>query len=171
MTSFVHTDYSTQHPGVTQAAPASAGQINPQATGTRALSKLLLSAVAAAVMVVAYQVMDSMADGHLLVLWIGLWAVAFATLAICANTARNVARRVKSSLDKWSRTIAAKRADERLWAMAQTDGRVMADLQAVMTRHTADADEEALTFVAPIVAKSDWLKSSAARRGAPALNA
>jgi len=98
-------------------------------------------------MVAAYQVMDSMADGHLLALWIGLWAVAFATLAAFASAARNLVVKAKNGLDAWSRSIASKRADERLWAMAKTDTRLMADLQAVMSRDTAG--DESLRFVAP----------------------
>ena len=150
MTSFVHLEYSNQHPGVIRVASAidSAQQIKRNFSGTRSLAMLLLSAIAAAVMVVAYQVMDSMADGHLLVLWIGLWAVAFATMAICAKTARHAVLSAKSSLDNWSRNIAVKRADERLWAMAKTDTRLMADLQAVMMRN-AGSDDEGLRFVAP----------------------
>jgi hypothetical protein len=149
MTSFVHLEYSNQHPGVArvESAIASAQQIKRNFSSTRSLAMLLLSAIAAAVMVVAYQVMDSMADGHLLALWIGLWAVAFATLAAFASTARNLVVKAKTGLDTWSRSIASRRADERLWVMAKTDTRLMADLQAVMTRDTAG--DEGLRFVAP----------------------
>ncbi len=164
MTSFVHLEYSNQHPGVARvetaidSAVSSAQRIKRHFFSTRSLAMFLLSAIAAAAMVVAYQVMDSMADGHLLVLWIGLWAVAFATLAAGANTARHVVLQAKSSMDTWSRNIAAKRADERLWAMARTDARLMTDLQAVLTR-SAPGDE-GLRFVAPAITKTDWLASS-----------
>lgn len=149
MTSFVHLEYSNQHPGVArvESALASAQQIKRNFSTTRSLAMLLLSAIAAAVMVVAYQVMDSLAEGHLLALWIGLWAVAFATLAAFASTARHLVVKAKTGLDDWSRSIASKRADERLWAMAKTDARLMADLQAVMTRDTER--DEGLRFVAP----------------------
>ena len=164
MTSFVHLEYSNQHPGVVrietaiESAVSSAQHIKRHFFSTGVLAMLLLSAIAAAVMVVAYQVMDSMADGHLLVLWIGIWAAAFATLAVGANTARQVVLRAKLSLDDWSRHLAAKRADERLWAMAKTDARLMSDLQAVITRNAPD--DEGLRFVAPVIAKTDWLASS-----------
>lgn len=153
MTSFVHLEYSTQHPGVARVESAidAAKQLRRGFSGTRGLATLLLSAVAAAVMVVAYQVMDSVAEGHLLVLWIGLWAVAFATLAVFAATARSAALSLKARLDGWSRNVAAKRADERLWAMARTDARVMADLQCAISRHETDNSfsDEGLRFVAP----------------------
>ncbi|UUZ65400.1 hypothetical protein LP417_13210 [Polaromonas sp. P1-6] len=83
MTSFVNIKYSTQHPGVARAESAidAVKQLHQGFSGTRGLATLLLSAMAAAVMVVAYQVMDSVTEGHLLVMWIALWAVAFAVLA------------------------------------------------------------------------------------------
>ena len=168
MTSFVHLDYSRQHPGVArvEAAIESAQLIKRNFSGTRSLAMLLLSAVAAAAMVVAYQVMDSMADGHLLVLWIGMWAVAFSVLAAFASTARHAVVKAQAGLDAWSRNIATKRADERLWAMAKTDRRLMADLQAVMARGNTDVlNDEGLTFVAPLIVKTDWLTSSPSRYG------
>ena len=156
MTSFVHLEYSNQHAGVARveaaikSAASSAQQVRRNFSTTRSLATLLLSAIAAAVMVVAYQVMDSLADGHLLVLWIGMWAVAFAALAAFAKTARHTTVRAKASLDSWSRNIATKRADERLWAIAKTDARLMTDLQAVMSRNAGD--DEGLRFVKPCIA-------------------
>ena len=159
MTKFVHLDYSNQHPGVArvESAIASMQQIKRNFSGTRSLATLLLSAIAAAVMVVAYQVMDSVAEGHLLVLWIGLWAVAFATLAAFAATARSVTLGLKANLDGWSRNVAAKRADERLWAMAKADARVMADLQCAISRSETGDElrDEGLRFVAPPV-RAPW---------------
>ena len=147
MTSFVHIDYSTTHPGVrrVQSAIAALQNLRPVFFGTRGLAKLLLSAVVAAVMVVAYQVMDSVAEGHLLVLWTTMWAVAFVALALFAGAARRTATRLKTSLDSWSRSIAAAKADQRLWQIARTDVRVMADLQAALTRHETEANDQPVT--------------------------
>lgn len=150
MTSFVNIKYSTQHPGVVRAESAfgAVRQLGQAFSGTRGLATLLLSAVAAAIMVVAYQVMDSVTEGHLLVMWIALWAVAFAALAIFAGTARNVAARVKAGLDGWSRSVAEARADQRLWQAAKSDPRVMADLQMALQR---SADVEVAAPAAPAV--------------------
>ena len=158
MTHFVHLDYSIEHPGVTRLgataalAIASVRHAKRYLRSSRALATFLLSAVAAAAMVVAYEVMDSMAEGHLLVLWIGLWTAAFASLVVCASSANAIAINLKSSLDRWSRNLAAKRADERLWAMAKTDTRVMADLQCAMSRGRTlnDPRDVGLRFVAPL---------------------
>jgi hypothetical protein len=143
MTSFVDIKYSTQHPGVSRVESAidAVQQLKVGFSGTRALATLLLSAVAAAVMVVAYQVMDTVAEGHLLVIWVSLWAAAFAALALFAGAARNLAARTRAALDAWSRTVAEARADQRLWTAARNDPRVMADLQAAISRTEVSAAE------------------------------
>ena len=145
MTSFVNIEYSKDHPGVVRIASAieSAQHVGRSFPGRRGVATLLLSAMAAAVMVVAYEVMDSVAEGHLLVMWIALWAAAFVSLAVFAVPARNLATRLKVGLDDWSRALAEARADERLWAAAKTDARVMADLQAAASRHDEDTTDAA----------------------------
>jgi hypothetical protein len=142
MTSFVNIKYSTQHPGVARAESAfgAVRQLVHAFSGTRGLATLLLSAIAAAVMVVAYQVMDSVTEGHLLVMWIGVWAIAFVALALFATAARNAAVSLKAGLDGWSRSLAEARADQRLWQAAKNDPRVMADLQMALLREQADAE-------------------------------
>ena len=147
MTRFVNIEYAKDHPGVVRVESVieSAQHIGRGLSGKRGLATLLLSAMAAAVMVVAYEVMDSVAEGHLLVMWIALWAAAFVSLAVFAIPARNLATRLKVGLDDWSRALAEARADERLWAAVKTDARVMADLQAAASRH----DEGATDAVSP----------------------
>ena len=137
MTSFVHIKYANQHPGVARIESAinASQQMRKGFFGPASLATLLLSAMAAAVMVVAYQVMDSVMEGHLLVLWIGLWAAAFISLAFFAGVARRMATRISIGLDNWAKNLAKSRADERLWAMAKTDSRVMSDLQYAMSHN------------------------------------
>ena len=144
MTRFVHLEYATKHPGVARVESAIEGaqHLRRGFSGTRVLAKLLLSAITAAVMVVAYQLMDTLAEGHLLVMWTGLWAAAFIALAVFANATRHLAARMKAGLDNWSRNLAQTRADERLWAMAKVDTRVMADLQNAMARTEQASPDE-----------------------------
>ncbi|SFU74059.1 hypothetical protein SAMN05216350_104280 [Polaromonas sp. YR568] len=156
MTSFVNIKYSTQHPGVVRAESAfgAVRQLAHAVSGTRGLATLLLSAIAAAVMVVAYQVMDSVTEGHLLVMWIGVWVVAFAVLALFAGAARNAAVSLKTGLDAWSRSMAEARADQRLWQAARNDPRVMADLQMALLRGQAEAEVADAAVAAPAGAAS-----------------
>ncbi len=95
-----------------------------------ALAALLLAAMVSALVVVADQLLDSWADGHLLAAWMLMWVVGFAALALLAPTARTLARRMVGSLAGWSRAVARRRADARLWDLARKDARVMADIQA-----------------------------------------
>lgn len=146
MTSFVNIKHSAQHHGANriESVMDAAQHMRQGFSGARGLATLLLSAVAAAVMVVAYQVMDTVAEGHLLVMWVGLWAAAFVALAFFAGAARQIAVRTKHSLDDWSRSVAEARADQRLWAMARQDDRVMADLQAAVARSEVEAEANAV---------------------------
>ena len=176
MTSFVHIDIPARHVGAErlEAAAHAAQQLRSQVFGTRGLATLLLSAIAAAMMVAAYRVMDSVAEGQLLVIWIALWAVAFATLALFAGSARSLAARMKASADAWSRAIAEAKSDQRLWAAAMKDPRVMSDLQAAMTRDDQEcsAPSVARTVAAKTVAaKATAAVSAAAEKQAPALRA
>jgi hypothetical protein len=145
MTTFVNPNLPTEHNGAERldSAIEAARHLGSGFAGTRGLATLLLSAMAAAVMVVAYQVMDSVTEGHLLVMWIGLWAAAFAALALFASTARSLASRVKSSLDAWSLSLAEARAEQRMWDIARRDPRVMADLDSARLREEAALEETA----------------------------
>ena len=96
----------------------------------------------AAVLVVGYQVMDSLAEGHLLVLWIALWLVSFAALALLSGTVNRLIEMTRSGLDGWAQRQARERADQRLWRMAQSDSRVMADLQMAFSRQNAEGDAQ-----------------------------
>ena len=136
MTSFVHIHYPQEHPGVARAEAviAAAGRLRQGFDGTRGIAALVLAAVVAALLVVADQLVDRWTGGRLLTAWVILWAVAFAALALFAGTARRIAVTVVKNLDAWSSRVARDRADERLWATAQSDPRVMSDLRAAIAR-------------------------------------
>jgi len=137
MASFIQLNYPTQHPGVAriEAAVDVVSSMRRDFDSTKGLSAMLLAAMVSALVVVADQLIDTWADGHLMVAWIALWLVGFAALAVFAGAARKLASTVVGALDAWSQRVAQARADERLWAIARTDPRVMADLNAAMTRN------------------------------------
>ena len=173
MTSFVNTKYSTEHTGAARVESAihAASQLRQGFSGTRGLATLLLSAIVASIMVVAYQVTDSVAEGHMLVIWMALWAVAFTGLALFAGTARNLAARTVAALDAWSHTLAQARADIRMWEAAKTDPRVMSDLRVAMARQELAEDVALAAPVADVASAPAGLSRRAIRLGGSQLRA
>jgi hypothetical protein len=145
--SFVHLEYSTSHPGVERMERVmhSANVVRKSLDATRGLAGVLLAAMVATLVVVADQLMETWADGHLLAAWVLMWVIGFAALALLAPTARNLAARVMASLDGWSQDVARRRADERLWDLARKDARVMADIQAAAVRAEPDVEDAAVS--------------------------
>jgi hypothetical protein len=147
MTSFVHIEYPTSHPGVErfESALAAAGRLRKGLDGAKGVAAVLLAAMVSALVVVADQMVETWADGHLLAAWVLLWLVAFGAIALLAPTTRYFSGRLVRALDAWSRRMARQRADERLWELAQTDSRVMADLRAARTRAESATVERVVT--------------------------
>jgi len=136
MTSFVHLDYPKAHPGVErfESAMSTASQLGKKLDNGKGLAGVLLAAMVSALLVVADQLVDTWADGHMLAAWVMLWLIAFAALAFLAPTTRQISTWLVHALDAWSGRMASRRADERLWDMAQQDPRIMADLRSACAR-------------------------------------
>jgi hypothetical protein len=136
MTSFVHTEFPTSHPGVERfesVFAATKGMVKSFDAG-RGLATLLLAATVSALVVVANQVIEAWTDGHLLLAWMALWAVAFAALALLAGPARHFARNLRPGLAAWNAARKAQAEDRKLWELACQDARVMSDISAAMAR-------------------------------------
>ena len=138
----VHLDYPLTHPGVERAEQVVANfkHLSDSFSPTHTLAAMLLAAIVAAFVVVADQMMSTWADGHLFAAWVALWAVAFAAVGLFGGVSKTMAIQMKQSLDAWSARMAQSRSDERLWAIAQTDARLMSELQTAMNR----SDEQEL---------------------------
>ena len=136
MTSFVQPSFPSQHPGVVrvEAAIGTIRTMRKEFDSTRSLSVMLLAAMVSALVVVADQLIETWADGHLLAAWVALWLIGFVALAMFAAPARRLAAGAVAALNAWSARTAMDRADARLWKIAQADPRVMADLNAAMAR-------------------------------------
>jgi hypothetical protein len=171
MSTFIHTQYSNEHPGVQRVESAIQGALllRHRWSSVSGLAALLVTSIVAAVLVVAYEVMDSVVEGNLLVMWMALWALAFAGLAFYSGTVRNIVARSKAVLDSWARGQAKARADERLWLIAKTDNRVMADLHSAITRQQSLAEVAAFSGAAPEAATG--LSARAIRLGGAELRA
>ena len=141
MTSIVHTEFSTRHQGVerAEAAVQAARQIRTGFDSAKGLAAMLLAAIVSALLVVADQMLETWADGHLMMAWVALWAVGFAAIALLAGTVRRFSANVIGELNAWAARAAQSRADERLWSIALTDARVMSDLQTALARDDAEA--------------------------------
>lgn len=141
MTSFVHSHFPVRHAGAEriESAVKAAGQIGKGFDATKSLSAMLLAAIVSALIVVADQLVDTWVDGHLLAAWVVLWLGVFAAIALLMPTARHMATTVMGGLDAWSRRVAREHADARLWTLAQKDPRVLADIQAAISRAESDA--------------------------------
>ena len=63
-----------------------------------------------------------------------LWLVSFAALALFGGAARRLASHVVAGWRNHMAQRAERRGDERLWAVACLDARVMRDLQVAMSR-------------------------------------
>ena len=137
---FVHLEYPLTHRGVDRAEQAVANikRMSDSFNPTRTLAAMLLAAIVAAFVVVADQMMATWADGHLLAAWVTLWAVAFAAVGLFAGVSKSLAIQAKQAFNAWSTSMARRRSDERLWAIAQTDARLMSELQSALSRSDKD---------------------------------
>ena len=103
-------------------------------SSSKTLANLLLAAGVAALVVGVDQMIDSWAESHVVAAWLALWAVAVLAIVVLRGLTRHLAQNLMTGLDAWSAHLARSRADERLWSMAQTDPRLMSDLQVAMDR-------------------------------------
>ena len=136
MTSFVHVDQPTVHPGVQRAealiARVQAARRDP--IGSRALALLAIAAMVAAVLLVADNVVTSGDESGLLAAWTVLCGAAFAVLVLFASSLRTAVQDLASAWQAGAERRAIARSDARFLATAHSDPRVMKDLQAAMTR-------------------------------------
>lgn len=108
------------------------------ATSAKTLATLMLAAGVAASVVIADQLIDNWAESHLVAAWLALWVVAALAIGLLRGVTRLLAQKLMNGLDAWSAEVAHRRADERLWSMAQSDTRLMRDLQVAMDRVGGD---------------------------------
>ena len=132
MSKFIHIDQSTSHPGVERLENAAKffKSHTFRLDDSRALAAMLVTAVVAALLVVANQVIETITDGHLFAAWIGLWAIGFAVMALLSQPAFAATKALGKVWSNWraARRLAAQ--DEKMWELAQRDARVMADIRA-----------------------------------------
>ena len=141
MSNFVNPGYSNEHKGAARLLTAveAVGTLGAQFKGAKGLVALLLAGAISALVVVADQIVSTWTDGHLLMAWVSLWAMVFAALALFAQATRGWTTRVIAALEARSRAWAERADAERMWSAAQSDPRLMADLQGARLRAERDA--------------------------------
>ena len=116
-------------------SPLMIGHMDSGLDGSRALAGMLLAAVMAALLVVADQLIDTWADGHLLAAWVVLWTVTFAALALLAPPLRKLAASLAGGLVRYFAGMRAAQDEARMWELASHDPRVMEEIHAAIARH------------------------------------
>ena len=136
MASFIQIDQPLQHTGIlrAQVAAASIKDAAQSFDGARGAATLLLAASVSALLVAANHVIDTWTDGHLLLAWIALWCVAFAALALLAAPMRRAGVSLRNGWQAWQDGRKAFQEDQKLWNIAMTYARIMAELSHVMSR-------------------------------------
>ncbi len=159
MTSFVHVDQPTVHPGVERAVilidQIQAARRNPQSA--RPLVLLLIAAMVAAALVAADKLVSNWDEGRLLAAWTVLCAAGFAVLALYANVLRAGVQQGAALWQGFAQRRAAVRSDERFLAAAQNDPRLMQELQIALTRQ-----RDAIAAAQPVVQDAPAVASPAA---------
>ena len=125
MTTFVNISYSTNHPGVARferayvAAKAIIQRLQQESTYAAALLMFGIMSLVASV----YDIVDASQEGQELGAWVVLWT---AILVVLVSTAKYCMHQFKA----W---LKADRED-RMWDVALTDYRVLADLRCAKAR-------------------------------------
>jgi len=145
MTSFVHVDQPTQHPGVARAEAVvsqlrvARGRLN----GARGLAAVLLAAVVSAIVVVVDRMVTNLQDGEMLAVWAIVSALFFVAVSVGVNALLPLGSRLTEAWEQAAQRRANARADAQFMAYAAFDPRVMHELQAAVTRYESDNPNEA----------------------------
>jgi len=143
MVSFVHPEFPRVHGGADRLANTMERlqTVLSRLASPAGMVTVLLAGGMAAVIVVAEQIVSAWADGHLLAAWIAMWVVVFGLLAASADAIRAWPQQWQARLHARRRAAAARAADERTWAAAAADPRLMAELDSALLRAQRQAQE------------------------------
>ena len=141
MTSFINPGHPTEHRGADrlESLTDALRHLGQQFKGGKGLVAILLASVISALVVVADQIISTWTDGHFLMAWVASWAFVFAALALFAQSTHGWTGRVLVGMQQWSERLRARAQDRRMWAVAQSDPRFMADIQAARIRAENEA--------------------------------
>ena len=100
MTHIVSADFPQSHGGWDRMSDGMSlvAQLWRELRGSKGLQAALVTGGLAAVIVVANQIVDAWADGHLLLAWIAMWAIVFALLALFSDVIRTWPARLRAAI-------------------------------------------------------------------------
>jgi hypothetical protein len=101
---------------------------------SQALAGLLSASVFAALLAVADQVIDSWADGHMLLAWVMLWLSIFGGLALLTRPMRRASTASALWLQIRVAALVQSRREAALWELAMHDPRMLQELRAAKAR-------------------------------------
>lgn len=101
---------------------------------SHALPAMLSAAVLASLLVVADQLIESWAEGHLLLAWVMLWSTLFTGLAVLARPLRIASEATALGLQNWLAARAQMRHEQAVWEFALQDPRMVQELRAARAR-------------------------------------
>ena len=143
MSSFITPSFPQTHQGVERMGSAigSLQDAGHRVNGARGLAAVLVAGAASALIVVADQVVSTWADGQLLLAWVALWALIFGAFALFSDAVRGLPDTLTARIDGWKQRNALRTQDAAIWAAANADPRLMAELQTAF--HRAEMQAEA----------------------------
>ena len=101
---------------------------------SQALAGVLSASVFAALLAVADQVIDSWADGHMLLAWVMLWLSIFGGLALLTRPMRRASTASALWLQIRVAALVQSRREAALWELAMHDPRMLQELRAAKAR-------------------------------------
>jgi len=141
MTTFVQHDFPRVHEGanrltrVLEWTRASFSRLG----SPKALASILVTGGLSAVIVVAEQVVTALTDGHLLLAWVAMWLIVFGLLATFSDAIRTWPAQWLAHRTARRHTATQRAEDERTWAAAVADPRLMAELDSALLRAQREA--------------------------------
>jgi len=139
MIHFITPEFPVQHQGAErlELAVHAAHQVRRAFACPGDVGWVRLLIVGAALLSIAYGVMDSADEGDLLALWLMLCAALLAALGVLAPAVGRAGAAFKGSVQAWRLRQAQGHARRQLWADAQQDARLMAELQLIVLHEQA----------------------------------
>ena len=142
MSRFAHTDFPATHGGAQRLTDffGALRRYAEKLSGSKGLPGVLVVGGVSAAIVVADQLVSAWADGHLLLAWVAMWVVVFTLLAVFSDAIGAWPTALRQRIAAFKQASAQRAEDERTWAVAQSDPRVMAELQNALTRAQQQAE-------------------------------